>query len=63
MKASGYSVVPLCSNGHTQAPSAYHRVGKRRFGQQHGLSSARIVACLNLEWRERAAQEQFALDS
>ena len=31
MKASDYSCVPLCSDCHTQAPGAYHRVGKRAF--------------------------------
>ena len=31
MKASDYSCVPLCSDCHTQAPGAYHRVGKRVF--------------------------------
>ena len=29
MKASDYSCVPLCPDCHTQAPDAYHRVGRR----------------------------------
>ena len=50
MKASDYSCVPLCSDCHTQAPGAYHRVGKRAFERGHGLSFAHIAAQLNREW-------------
>ena len=55
MKASDYSCVPLCSDCHTQAPGAYHRVGKRAFEQRHRISFARIVARLNREWQEKQA--------
>ena len=55
MEASDYSCVPLCSDCLTQAPGAYHRVGKRAFEQCHGLSFARIVTGLNRGWRERRA--------
>jgi len=55
IKASDYSCVPLCSDCHTQAPSAYHHVGKRAFEQRHSLSFARIVARLNIEWLARCA--------
>ena len=55
MKASDYSCVPLCSGCHTQAPGAYHRVGKRAFEQRRALSFARIVERLNREWRDRRA--------
>jgi hypothetical protein len=55
IKASDYSCVPLCSDCHTQAPGAYHRVGKRAFEQRHGLSFGRIVARLNIEWLARCA--------
>jgi hypothetical protein len=55
MKASDYSCVPLCSDCHTKAPGAYHRVGKRTFEHQHGLCCARIAARLNREWREMRA--------
>ena len=51
MKASDYSVVPLCSGCHRQAPGAYHRVGKRAFEQRHGLYFKDIVAQLNREWQ------------
>ena len=54
-KASDYSCIPLCSACHTQAPGAYHRVGKRAFEQRHGLSFACIVVRLNSEWRARCA--------
>ncbi len=37
MKASDYSCVPLCADCHTQAPDAYHRVGKRAFERKHGV--------------------------
>ena len=55
MKASDYSCVPLCSDCHTQAPGAYHRIGKRAFEQRCGLSLACIVARLNREWQELRA--------
>jgi len=55
MKASDYSCVPLCSDCHTQAPGAYHRVGKRAFELRHGICFAGIVAQLNREWCEKCA--------
>ena len=55
MKASDYSCVPLCSACHTQAPGAYHRVGKRAFEQRKGISFAGTVAALNREWHEKCA--------
>ena len=55
MKASDYSCVPLCGDCHTQAPGAYHRIGKRAFEERRGLSFAAIVARLNREWRTRCA--------
>ena len=55
MKASDYSCVPLCFGCHTQAPGAYHRVGKRVFEREHGLSFAGTVARLNREWRDKCA--------
>jgi hypothetical protein len=53
-KASDYSCVPLCSNCHTQAAEAYHRIGKRAFEALHG-SLAPVVARLNAEWAARCA--------
>jgi hypothetical protein len=55
MKASDYSVVPLCADCHRQAPGSYHRVGKRAFEREHGISFAGIVARLNREWQARCA--------
>jgi hypothetical protein len=55
MKPSDYSCVPLCSDCHTQAPGAYHRVGKRAFERRHGLSLAHIVTGLNRGWLARCA--------
>jgi hypothetical protein len=55
MKASDYSCVPLCSDCHTQAPGAYHRVGRRAFENRHGLSFASIVADMNREWCGKCA--------
>ena len=55
MKASDYSCVPLCSDCHTQAPGAYHRVGKRAFEERHRISLAGLVGRLNAEWRRRCA--------
>jgi hypothetical protein len=54
-KASDYSCVPLCANCHTQAPGAYHRIGKRAFQERRGLSFARMVERLNAEWWRRCA--------
>jgi hypothetical protein len=55
MKASDYSCVPLCSDCHTQAPGAYHRVGKRAFEVRCGISFEGVVERLRQEWRERRA--------
>jgi len=55
MKASDYSCVPLCSDCHSQAPGAYHRIGKRGFEGRCGLSFVQIVARLNREWQARCA--------
>jgi hypothetical protein len=55
MKASDYSCVPLCTECHTQAPDAYHRVGKRAFEERQGLCLVRVVARLNCEWQTRCA--------
>ena len=50
MKASDYSCVPLCSKCHTQAPGAYHRIGKRMFERVHGVCFATEVRRLNATW-------------
>jgi hypothetical protein len=47
MKASDYSCVPLCSACHTQAPGAYHRIGKLAFERAHGVCLAAEVRLLN----------------
>src|ERR1035438_9919881 len=39
-KASDYSCDSLCSDCHTRASGAYHRIGKRAFEQRHGLCFA-----------------------
>jgi hypothetical protein len=48
MKASDYSCVPLCSDCHTQAPGAYHRVGKRAFERSQSIRRhrGRAMACM-----------------
>jgi hypothetical protein len=51
MKAEDYSCVPLCSNCHTQAPGAYHRIGKRAFERAHGVCFAVEVRRLNAAWK------------
>ena len=51
MKASDYSCVPLCSFCHTQAPHAYHRIGKRRFEALHVVCFSGIAAELRREWQ------------
>jgi hypothetical protein len=54
-KASDYSCVPLYADCHTQAPCAYHRVGKRAFERHYGICLARVVTQLNREWLARCA--------
>ena len=55
MKASDYSCVPLCADCHTQAPGAYHRVGKQAFESARGLTFVALVTQLQREWREMCA--------
>ena len=55
MKASDYSCVPMCPECHTQAPGAYHRIGKRAFEASRGLSFVALVAQLQGEWRRKCA--------
>lgn len=55
IKASDYSCVPLCTDCHTQAPGAYHRIGKRAFEQTSGLCFADLAARLQKEWRRMSA--------
>jgi len=52
MKASDYSCVPLCADCHTQAPGAYHRIGKRALERTHGFCCAAQVKRLHAEWRD-----------
>jgi hypothetical protein len=55
MKASDYSCVPLCSDCHTRAPGAYHRIGKLAFEQAHDLCFADVVGQLQQEWSRKCA--------
>ena len=55
MKASDYTCVPLCTDCHTQAPGAYHRIGKRAFERAHGISFAELAKRLTREWCEKCA--------
>jgi hypothetical protein len=55
MKASDYSVVPLCADCHRYSPDSYHRAGKGAFERRHGLCLVRVVAQLNREWQSRCA--------
>jgi len=50
MKSSDYSCVPLCSNCHTQAPNAYHRIGREAFEAAHDLNFKELVKRLNRIW-------------
>jgi hypothetical protein len=56
MKASDYSCIPLCSDCHTQAPYAYHRIGKRRFEQHFGVDCAGLAVALQCKWKARRSQ-------
>lgn len=49
-KSSDYSCVPLCSDCHTQAPDAYHRVGKAAFEVGRNVFVAELVKRLNRIW-------------
>ena|ERR1017187_6096530 len=60
-KASDYSCVPLCADCHTQAPGAYHRIGKGAFERTHGFRCAALVKRLYAEWRDSLeAGREFA---
>src|ERR1017187_4447379 len=50
MKASDYSWVPLCSGCHTQAPGAYHRVGKRVCAHR-GATESRVAGAVRVRIR------------
>ena len=52
LKASDFSCIPLCSNCHTQAPDANHRIGKRAFELKHNISCIEQVKELNRVWFE-----------
>jgi hypothetical protein len=55
MKASDYSCVPLCPECHTQAPEAYHRIGRRAFERVHGVRFAEFARELRCAWNARPA--------
>ena len=55
MKASDYSCVPLCADCHTQAPGAYHRIGRLAFERSQGLSFTVLVVDLQREWERKCA--------
>jgi len=46
-KTSDFSVIPLCSGHHQEAWDSYHRLGGRRFAQEHQLDLPQLVAALN----------------
>src|ERR1051325_11372231 len=58
MKASDYSCVPLCRECHTQAPRAYHRIGKRDFETEREISLRDAVEQLNEIWRQQASPNE-----
>jgi hypothetical protein len=45
----------LCSDCHTQAPGAYHRIGKRAFESRHGLLFTGMAERLQREWQKKQA--------
>ena len=49
-KASDYSCVPLCTECHTQAPYAYHRIGRAEFERRHGVDLATLARRLSRCW-------------
>ena len=49
-KSSDYSCVPLCTDCHTMAEWAYHRVGREQFEQAFNLNFKALVKRLNHEW-------------
>ena len=57
MKPSDYSCIPLCRYCHTGGSSAYHKIGKPAFEQNHGLNLKRLVRTLNSRWASERQQE------
>jgi len=49
-KASDFTCVPLCRDCHTQAPGAYHRVGKQAFESARNVRFSELVKRLNWIW-------------
>lgn len=49
-KPSDYSCIPLCTDCHTQAPDAYHRIGKAAFEVRRNVHLAKLVKRLNSLW-------------
>jgi hypothetical protein len=49
-KSSDYSCIPLCTDCHTQAPHAYHRIGREAFETHHSIDIADWVRRLNRLW-------------
>jgi hypothetical protein len=54
-KAPDPHTIPLCARCHRTGPQSYHRLGRRAFERAYGVSCARVVARLNVDWRERSA--------
>lgn len=52
MKASDYSVIPLCRACHRTGAEAYHRVGRREFEEAKGMSCEKVAGELRSEYRQ-----------
>ncbi len=46
-KASDYSAIPLCFRHHRVDRDSYHKLGERRFAEQHAIDIAELVVALN----------------
>lgn len=62
-KASDYTVIPLCTNCHTQAPDAYHRLGKSEWERRTGLNCVEVCAELRRRFQASLSSGGFKLST
>ena len=55
-KTSDFSAIPLCPAHHRQNLDSYHRLGERRFEQEHRIDLQALVGALNRFFQRRTAR-------
>ena len=57
-KASDYTVIPLCTNCHTQAPDSYHRLGKSEWEGRTGINCREMVRILRARYSKTCCVQE-----